>query len=191
MMFSPILTKEELSTFPLLQYSEDIVVVDHLNQVEQAVRILRMSNKLGFDTETRPAFTKGHVNKVALLQLSSDEHAFLFRICDIGLPDSLAELLSDASILKIGVAISHDIQILRSITPFNPGGFVDLQNYVKPFGIESNGLSKLSGIVLGYRISKSQQLSNWEATELSEGQQRYAATDAWVALKIYEKLLQE
>lgn len=188
-MFVPVLSKEDLLDLPLIQFDKTIVVVDRAELVEEAVARLQKHSVLGFDTETRPAFTKGQVNQVALLQLATDQEVFLFRIHKTGLPASLARLLSDGAIVKVGVAIGHDVAILKRITPFLPGGFLDLQDYVKTYGIESQGLTKLSGIVLGFRISKSQQLSNWESPDLSETQKRYAATDAWVCLKIYENLL--
>jgi ribonuclease D len=59
---------------------------------------------------------------------------------------------------------------------------------VKAFHIDELGLKKISGIVLNRRISKSQQVSNWDADELTEAQLRYAATDAWICLMIYYRL---
>lgn len=188
-MFIPVLSKEDLQDLPLLQFDQTVVVVDRAEQVDEMVQRLRKYTVLGFDTETRPAFTKGLTYQVSLLQLAVDQEVFLFRIHKTGIPQSLADLLADASVLKVGVAIKHDIDILRKITPFRAAGFLDLQDFVKSYGIESKGLSKLSGIILGHRISKSQQLSNWESPELLETQKRYAATDAWICLQIYKKLL--
>ena len=47
----------------------------------------------------------------------------------------------------------------------------------------------MAAIILGSRVSKTQQLSNWEAEALSEAQQMYAATDAWVCREMYLKLM--
>ena len=140
---------------------------------------------LGFDTETRPSFKKGQRHKVSLLQLADDRSAWLFRLNMIGLPPELAAMLADPDIIKIGVAIHDDIKALRNLRPFEPGGFVDLQTVVADHGIKQLGLKKLSAIVLGFSISKSQQVSNWEAPALTEPQQLYAATDAWVCRRIY------
>lgn len=184
------ITKEELSDLALGHFDGEIHVIDSHEKLTAAIEYLNDYPVLGFDTETRPTFKKGQINKVALLQLSTLDNAFLFRINTIGLPKELANLLSSDKIEKVGAAIHDDIKILQNITPFKPSGFVELQELVKSFGIENFGLKKLAGLVLGFRISKSQQLSNWEAPKLTSSQKRYAATDAWVSLKIYYKLLQ-
>jgi ribonuclease D len=164
-------------------------MVDNLAAFRSVVPGLLKEKYLGFDTETKPSFRKGHKNKVSLIQFSTVNTAYLFRINKIGFPDELARILADAGITKIGVAVRDDIRYLRTLKKFNPDGFVDLQNYVKEFGIESSGLKKLTAIVLGFRISKRQQVTDWEAKELSEAQQIYAATDAWVCREIYMKLI--
>ena len=143
---------------------------------------------LGFDTETRPTFKKGRKNKVSLIQLSSGTIACLFRINKMGFPDKLVDLLADPSVIKAGVAVHDDIRFLKGVKKFEPSGFVDLQTFVKDFGIQSSGLKKLVAIILGFRISKRQQVTDWEAEQLTEAQQIYAATDAWVCYQIYKKL---
>ncbi|KAA6333800.1 Ribonuclease D [termite gut metagenome] len=143
---------------------------------------------LGFDTETRPSFMKGRVNRVALLQLSTKHHAYLFRLCKMPIPPSLLALFSNPNILKIGVAIKNDMDTLRRSAKIQPQGFVDLQSLMKQFAITDLGLAKMAGIIMGFRISKSQQLSNWENAVLTEAQKRYAATDAWACHEIYKKL---
>lgn len=191
MSFKNKITGEEIKELPLSCFEGRIVVVDRYRKVSGAVRHLRNSNVLGFDTETRPSFKKGKVNKVALLQLSCDDTAFLFRLNNIGLPDEVTALLADGTTKKIGAAIKHDITILRRLNDFQPAGFIDLQQIVKNYGIENFSLQKLAGIVLNIRVSKSQRLSNWEADVLSESQQRYAATDAWLCAEIYHRLMNE
>jgi len=180
------ITREELADMPLRWFEGDIVVVDQLRQVQSAAKFLSGFPVIGFDTETKPSFKKGNINKVALLQLSTNNHAFLFRINKIGLPAEIKKILTSSKIVKPGVAIRDDIKGLQQMKSFSPDGFIELQNYAKEFGIKNFSLKKLAAIVLGFRISKSQQLSNWEVAELSESQRIYAATDAWVALKIYE-----
>lgn len=149
---------------------------------------LLSSKVLGFDTETRPSFKKGRKNKVSLIQLSNSEIACLIRINRIGIPDELVTILSNPGITKTGVAIHDDIRYLTGIRKFKPAGFIDLQGFVKEYGIQSSGLKKLAAIILGFRISKRQQVTDWEAIQLSEAQQIYAATDAWVCHQIYNKL---
>ncbi|HOO99515.1 MAG TPA: 3'-5' exonuclease [Bacteroidales bacterium] len=186
--FKESLTTDELKEYDLSWFRGEIMVVDDLQKFNRVLPLINKEKVLGFDTETRPSFRKGHRNKVSLIQLASNNHAFLFRINKIGLPDGLTKILADPGILKAGVAINDDIRVLGRIRRFEPAGFVDLQKYVRDFGIQSSGLKKLSAIVLGFRISKRQQVTDWEAEELTEAQQVYAATDAWVCREIYKKL---
>lgn len=186
--FQETITVEEIQEYDLSWFRGKIVVVDDLASFKRVMPELKHEKILGFDTETRPSFRKGHRNKVSLIQLSAGKIACLFRINRIGLPDELAALLGNPGIIKAGVAIHDDIKVLKKIKRFNPEGFVDLQKYVKDFGIQSSGLKKLTAIVLGFRISKRQQVTDWEAEELTEAQQVYAATDAWVCREIYKKL---
>lgn len=185
-MFKESITKEELTELPLKWFSGDIYVIDKPGQVDEVAEYLSAQQVIGFDTETRPSFKKGVVNKVSLLQLATLNDAFLIRVNKVGLPASLREILANPKIIKPGVAIRDDIKGLQELAQFNPGGFVELQDYAKDLGIQNFSLKKLTAIVLGFRISKSQQLSNWEADHLTEAQQIYAATDAWTALKIYQ-----
>lgn len=186
--FQKSITSEEVNKLPLQAFEGDIVLVEQDHDLNEAVQYLRKYKILGFDTETRPSFKKGKVNDVALLQLAANSKTFLFRINKIGLPEELISLLGDPEIVKVGAAIKDDIRGLQKINDFDANGFIELQDYVSKFGIESFSLKKLSAIVLDFRISKRQQVSNWEAEELSPGQLKYAATDAWVSLKIFEKL---
>jgi ribonuclease D len=182
------ITVEELAGCELSWFKGEIVVVDTLEIYHEVFPKLLGSDLLGFDTETKPTFKKGRKNSVSLIQLSTENLACLFRINKIGLPDGLLRLLSDPSVIKAGVAVHDDIRFLKSVKRFNPDGFIDLQNFVKPYGIESSGLKKLAAIILGFRISKRQQVTDWEAEQLTEAQQIYAATDAWVCHQIYTKL---
>jgi len=179
---------EELSERELSWFKGEIVLVEDLNTFHDIFPRLLGTDLLGFDTETKPVFKKGRNNAVSLIQLSTGNLACLFRINKLGLPDELISLLSNPHIIKAGVAVHDDIRFLKSVKKFSPGGFVDLQNFVKNFGIQSSGLKKLAAIVLGFRISKRQQVTDWEADQLTEAQQMYAATDAWVCHQIYRKL---
>ncbi len=185
------ITVEELAECELSWFKGEIVLVDNLETFYKVIPRLLGSDLLGFDTETRPTFTKGKKNSVSLIQLSTDKLACLFRINKIGFPDELIRLLSDPTVIKAGVAVHDDIRFLKGVKKFSPAGFVDLQLFVRDFGILSSGLKKLSAIVLGFRISKRQQVTDWEAVELTEAQQIYAATDAWVCYEIYSKLISQ
>ncbi len=187
--FRENITVEEIQGYELSWFKGEIIVVEDKKTFARVLPRLLGEKVLGFDTESRPSFRKGVRNKVSLIQLAARDVACLFRINRIGLPAELADILSDPGIIKAGVAIHDDIKILKKIKKFSPDGFVDLQKFVKDFGIESSGLKKLTAIILGFRISKRQQVTDWEAEKLSEPQQVYAATDAWVCREIYKKLI--
>ena len=188
MTFKDNIDKAELVEYPVSGFEGEIMLVDNYKKLKESLKILKSADILGFDTETKPSFRKGKVNRIALMQLSNNRQAFIFRLNVIGLPGELIDILADKSITKVGVAIHDDIKGLKYISNFREGGFIDLQDYVKKFGIKSSGLKKLSAIILGFRISKRQQVSNWEAADLTDAQLRYAATDAWVCYEIYKKL---
>ena len=187
-MYKENITVEEIAEHELSWFKGEIVLVDNIKTFQEVFPRLLGSDLLGFDTETRPTFKKGKKNSVSLIQLATAELACLFRINKIGIPDGLIGLLSDPSVIKAGVAVHDDIRFLKGVKKFSPDGFIDLQNLVKEYGIQSSGLKKLSAIVLGFRISKRQQVTDWEAEQLTEAQLVYAATDAWVCHQIYRKL---
>jgi len=182
------ITVEEISECELSWFRGEIALIEDMHAFYEFFPRLKGEKLLGFDTETRPNFQKGKKNKVSLLQLSSDKIACLFRINKIGIPDELLGLLADPGVIKAGVAVHDDIRFLAHIKKFNPAGFIDLQNFVRSYGIQSSGLKKIAAIVLGIRISKRQQVTDWEAEQLTEAQQIYAATDAWVCHQIYSEL---
>jgi ribonuclease D len=183
------ITVDEIAGCELSWFKGEIVLVDSLKIFYEVFPKLLGYDLLGFDTETKPTFKKGSKNTVSLIQLSTENLACLFRINKIGFPEELIRLLSDGSVLKAGVAVHDDIRFLRAVKKFSPEGFVDLQCFVRDYGIECSGLKKLAAIILGFRISKRQQVTDWEAEQLTEAQQVYAATDAWVCHQIYKKLV--
>jgi ribonuclease D len=189
-MFIPSISKEELRELPIGHFKGKIHLIDQVDQAIVHCKDLLKEPILGFDTETKPAFKKGVTNRVSLLQFATSTDAYLFRLNKIGLPDCLLSVLSSINQVKLGIAIRDDIRHLKAVHSFRPEGFIELQEFVKQFGIENSGLSKLAGIILNFRISKSQQLTNWENDVLSEAQQLYAATDAWAAYEIYNALTQ-
>ena len=181
--------KEEVNKMPVVAFNKPIYVIDSVSQVRAAVAVLRHHAVIGFDTETRPTFHRGERHKMALIQLSSPNEAFLFRTCFIGLPEPLLRLLQSKRVKKVGLSVHDDIHGLTRLNEaFRPAGFVDVQDMVTPFGITDLGLQKIYAILFGKKISKSQQLSNWEAKTLTEAQQRYAALDAYSCLQIYDLL---
>lgn len=180
--------KEERENYPIRSFNGNIHVIYKPQDVDKAVEYLSSQTIVGFDTETRPSFSKNHTNSVALLQLSTETDAFLFRLNVIGLPVSLANLLANEAVAKVGVAVRDDIKGLQKLRQFTANNFIDLQTIAKQLHIEAMGLRTLTPVALGFKISKRQQLSNWENEYLSNPQKRYAATDAWVSLKIYQQL---
>lgn len=182
------ISKEELSALPSADYFGSIVVVNNKDEAKKALPVLRESKIIGFDTETRPAFRKGHINNVALMQLSTPTQCFLFRINKIGLLPEIIQLLEDPEKLKVGLSIHDDFGRLNRTTKLTPGGFVDLQSYVKAFNIADLSLQRIYAILFDQRITKGQRLTNWEAEELTDAQQHYAAMDALACVKIYNYL---
>ncbi|SDD02449.1 3'-5' exonuclease [Algoriphagus faecimaris] len=186
------ISKEEVNELPLGQFEGEIYLIDQAEEVDEVVEFLEKQHLLGFDTETKPAFRKGVFNQVSLLQLSTADQAFLFRLNHIGFPDSIRNLLEREHIIKVGAAVHDDIKGLGKLTDsFYASSFFDLNDELKKIGFHNVGVRNLSGMVLGIRISKSEQVSNWEAEVLTEKQQRYAATDAWACLEIFKKLNKE
>ena len=190
-MYRKTISRDELNSLPLNSFKGNIRVIEDLEGINEVLPLIQKARCLGFDTETRPSFRKGTNNRIALLQLATDDDVFLFRINKTKLPETLVRILSDPDLIKVGAAIHDDIKGLQKYSDFVPAGFIELQDYVSDFGIESNGLRKLAGIVLNFRISKRYQVSNWENKKLSEGQIKYAATDAWVSSKVYSVLKEQ
>lgn len=187
--FMPSISNEEAAALPAAQFGGRIVVVDTEEALERAYLHLSQQSVIGFDTETRPNFKAGHLNRVALVQLSTEDCCWLIRLCRMPkFPEKLIRLLTDEKLIKVGVAVTGDIIGMNRIRRFRAKGFFELQDDVKRFGIENFSLRKISAIVLGERVSKAQRLSNWEAMTLTGQQQMYAATDAWVCLRIYKAL---
>lgn len=179
---------EFVKSLPVRTFPGTIHLIDHPSAFDGIRQILSGESLLGFDTETKPSFKKGRFHQVALLQLSTCDQAFLIRLNKVRLPGFIIDVLEDPGIIKVGVALKDDLVGLKKISDLDPDGFVDLQQFVKQYGIEDNGLKKLVANVLGFRISKRSQTSNWEQDSLTREQLEYAATDAWVCHQIYESL---
>jgi ribonuclease D len=185
------ISKQQIAELDKVVFKGDIFVVDHLAQVKEAIDHLSSNLVVGFDTETKPAFKRGQINNVALLQLATEEECFLFRLNKIGYPKELENLMCDINVKKIGLSLRDDFAALRKRTRRKPENFIDLQLFVDKFDIEDNSLQKIYAILFGQKISKSQRLSNWETAVLSPAQQSYAAIDAWACLRIYNHLTQK
>ena len=183
------ISNEQTALLPAVEFRGEIRIVEHERDIAAACKTLAEQPVIGFDTETRPSFRPGVTFRVSLLQLSTPTVCYLFRLNKIPLAKPILQLLEDRRILKIGADVAGDLRSLRQIRHFRDGGFVDLQGIAPEWGIGEKSLRKLSAIVLGQRVSKAQRLSNWEAATLTDKQQLYAATDAWVCTRIYDRLL--
>lgn len=182
------ITPEEILTLPYGGFQGQIRLIDTRQAIRGALDEIAAEKMLGFDTETRPCFRKGEFHHVALLQLATREKAWLFRINKTGLTEDLLRLLAESAIEKCGVAIRDDLKGLQKLKPFDPGGFIELATLSRESGLQVEGLRKLAAILLGIRISKSSQTTNWESQVLTDKQIEYAATDAWASLEIYHRL---
>ena len=190
-MFIETIKPEQIEKLEYASFPGKIIVIDSVGaEFNRAIAYLRSQKIIGFDTETRPTFSPSQPRYgVALLQLSGPEKAFLFRINNMGMHRRLCSLLANPKVVKVGAAIHDDIRGLQKHHEFSPAAFIDLQKIVWEWGIRDKSVKKMAAIILGIRISKTQQLSNWEAETLSEGQCKYAATDAWVCREMYLELL--
>lgn len=188
MVFQPTIDNDTVAALPAARFPGRIVIVDREEQVDAACEELLRHRVIGFDTETRPSFRAGVSYKVALLQLSTEDTCYLFRLSHIRLSNRILKILGSRQILKIGADVAGDIRSLHALRLFHADGFIDLQREASRWGIEEKSLRKLSAIVLGKRVSKAQRLSNWEAEILTEQQREYAATDAWVCIQILSAL---
>ena len=182
--------KQVINQMPRVTFAGRIHVIDAISQVKSAVTALRTAQAVGFDTETRPSFKRGERHHVALLQLSTDTDAFLFRLNKTGLPKPLLQFLQDRTVAKIGLSTNDDFNQLKRLEPtLRPAGFTELQELVTHYQIADMSLQKIYAILFQQKISKSQQLTNWEAPTLTDAQQQYAAIDAWACLQIHRHLL--
>lgn len=180
--------KKAISSMPKVLFEGRIIVITTEDEADKAVDFLLSQPILGIDTETRPAFRKGQQNKVSLLQVSTFDTCFLFRLNITGMTSSIIKLLEDKNVPKIGLSLHDDIMSMHRRKDFVPGNFIDLQKHVGEIGVEDLSLQKIYAIFFGRKISKTQRLTNWEADILTEKQKEYAATDAWACIMIYEEL---
>lgn len=190
MKYKNKITPDEINLLPIGRFNGKILLIDTIEKYNAIKSDLKKHKLFGFDTESRPAFKKGIVNKLALIQLSTSDTAYIFRINLIGIPKELLKIFQNENVIKVGLAVNDDVKNIQKLFKFKPMGFFELKNLSKLHGIEDFSLKKLAAIIMNIKISKSNQLSNWEAEKLSESQLVYAATDAWLCFEMYKKLIQ-
>ena len=188
-MFEKRITKQEINDLPLFKYEGKVVIAATDPQIDRAIFEIEKNEIVGFDTETKPTFRKGQFNHVALIQVALPDKVYLLRIHQTGISTTLSKFLGNNNIKKVGIALDDDLTALQRRKSFDPGGFIDLNKVAPTLGIESIGARNLSALLLNNRISKNQQISNWENPTLTEPQIKYAATDAWICLEIYNRLM--
>ncbi|MCK5468277.1 MAG: 3'-5' exonuclease domain-containing protein 2 [Cyclobacteriaceae bacterium] len=187
-MFEKRITKQDINDLPLFKYEGKTVIAADEKQIDKAIFEIEKHDLVGLDTETKPTFKKGQFNHVALIQIAVPEKVYLLRIHRVGITNTLANFFSNDQIIKVGIALDDDLIALNKRRRFNPGGFLDLNKIAPTLGIENIGARNLSALLLNFRISKNQQVSNWENPILTRHQIKYAATDAWICLEMYNKL---
>jgi len=191
MTFPLSITKEAIAQLPLIKFDGPIHVINNHKEMFRAIKKLEKQIIVGFDTEKKPTFRKGQYHPTALIQLSTATEVFLFRINKIGLHEDIITLFESDKIVKIGVGMRADIVELKRIRTFTQNNCIDLNDLMPTLGVEKIGIRNLVAILLEKRVSKNQQVSNWENAELTRSQQQYAATDAWVCYKMYILLIKK
>jgi ribonuclease D len=186
--FRTNITLEEINSLPLRSFQGKIILVNDAETAGLAFEEINTHEVVGFDTETRPSFHKGQFYHVALLQIALSHTVYLIRLNDTGITKEMISFFENENILKAGVGVRDDIRVLQKLHRFKAEGFIELTTLSKEAGLQVESVKKLTALLLGFRISKSAQTSNWEAPSLNEKQISYAATDAWVCLEIYKKL---
>uniref|UniRef100_UPI0040475C0D 3'-5' exonuclease n=1 Tax=Roseivirga sp. TaxID=1964215 RepID=UPI0040475C0D len=188
MSFQKSISKEELMELPLSQYEGKVVIAASEETIREALREIGQFSVVGFDTEARPTFKKGQIRQISLIQIATDDKVYLLRIMQTGLMDCIVDFMENPNIVKVGIGLDDDFNLLNRLRSFDKRGFLDLNIRFKEIGAENIGARNLAGMMLGIRISKSAQTSNWEAEEYTDKQISYAATDAWICLEIYRAL---
>lgn len=189
MKFRNSIDKEEINKLEMLKFQGNIHLITDVEEAIKVAKKLSSESILGFDTETRPSFKKGESYDVALLQLSTENDAYLFRLNKFKFPQEIADLLADKKIVKAGVAVRDDIKSLQKLLPFKEESFCELADFAKELEVKNFGLRALCAIFLNYRLSKRAKITNWEQPQLTQAQIHYAACDAWVGLQIYKQMM--
>mgnify|MGYP001094176992 CR=1 FL=1 len=190
MNFPASITKDEVMELPISSYTGNVHVLTEANEIDDAMAEISKSKVVGFDTEARPTFKKGQIRNISLIQIATKTEVYLLRIKSTGLMNSIVEFLESDTIMKVGIGLDDDKQLLKRLADFKPTNFLDLNVEMPNFGAEKIGARNLAAMLLNIRISKSAQTSNWENPTLTNKQVQYAATDAWICLEIHDKLVE-
>ena len=180
------LSKNEINSLPQIKFNGVVEVLSSNDNVQAAVNYLMNYDLIGFDTETKPTFVKGPLNPPSIMQLACIDKVYIFQLDNESLYKKLFPILSNENITKCGVSVDRDLIELMYLSPFDPLSFVDLGNIARDNDVPHHGLRGLVAMFLKHRISKGAQISDWSKPVLSPSQITYAATDAWISLKLFE-----
>jgi ribonuclease D len=186
--FDRKMTGEEINQLPIASYDGEVHIIRTPSALDHAVRALCKETLLGFDTETKPAFEKGENNPLSLIQLAGKKAVYILQVKYLSSCQQLGEVLSAKHIIKAGIDIQQDIVKLKSRIDGDYKGFVDISVLAKDAGMKNFSMRGLAAILLGVRVAKSMQVSNWARSTLTPSQIRYAATDAWISRELYVRL---
>ena len=179
------ISREEMAQLPIRRYEGEVCLVTTARDLERALADIRQESVVGFDTETRPAFTKGESHAPCLVQAATARTVYLFQLRQVEVFQVLAELLAEPRTVKVGVALANDLRPLKLLFPFTEQNMLDLGVVARRCSLGQTGLRNLAGMFLGFRIPKGARTSNWAAPRLSAAQINYAATDAWACRELF------
>jgi ribonuclease D len=171
---------------------KDIRVVASAADAADAAAALRASRVVGFDTESKPTFAKNEVSGGPhVIQFATRDQAWLFQLHRSEFHDTLATLLGDADLTKAGFGLSSDLSLIRQRFGVEPQGVLDLDSEFRRRGYRrSVGVKTAVALVFERRFVKSRKAttSNWANRQLTDAQLRYAANDAYAAIRVFDAL---
>ena len=185
------LSRDYINSLPIIRFEGDVQVINESETAKKVVKKLYKEKILGFDTESKPSFKPGVSHPISLIQVSTLKTSYLFQVNGNGLIPLLEPLLTSKKVKKVGVGLAHDINKLKGFNDIVLNGLIDLSLIAREKGIIQTGARGLTARYLQKRLVKTAQTTNWARLELSEKQKNYAATDAWVCLKIYPLMLKD
>lgn len=185
------ISRDALNALPIQCFKGRVNLINDDEDMARALIDIEREKLLGFDTESKPVFKPGVSHPPSLVQLAGEYEAWIFQLRKLKKLNELFAILSNSSIVKAGVALADDIKKLTELHQFKPAGFAEVGDLAKKLGYTQTGLRTLAGLVLGFRVSKREQRSNWARSELTPAQINYAATDAWVSRELYIALTRQ
>nr|MBL8411020.1 3'-5' exonuclease domain-containing protein 2 [Dechloromonas sp.] len=170
-----------------------VTLVNCAESAAAAQAALMARDAIGFDTESKPTFRKGEESTGPhLVQLATDEHAWLFQILPGGDHSALKAILESPAVLKVGFGLGNDRSVLQTRLGIRLANVLDLGEKLRGPGHKGTVGAKVAvAHFFGQKLQKSKKTgtSNWASRVLNERQILYAANDAHVALRLYRAWL--